>query len=79
MLSQGRKTHFLYDLRQVLRSTALDEQRHRSFGETLFAKGSRISTEDALLYLREKVNDKTLSEEEAQACADLVNRYSHWR
>ncbi|MHB8584211.1 MAG: hypothetical protein ACYDDF_00020 [Thermoplasmatota archaeon] len=79
MMAVGRKTHFMYDLREILRATKMDEARYRSFAESLFAKGSRVSTDEAKIYLREKVNDNTFREEEAQAIADLVERYSFWR
>lgn len=79
MMAQGRKTHFFYDLRQILLQTKMPEAMHRSFSETLFAKGARLSTNDAKEWLREKVEDKTLTEREAGDVADLVERYSFWR
>jgi hypothetical protein len=79
MMAVARKGHFFYDLREILRATKMEEARYRSFSETLFARGTRQSTDDAKMYLREKVNDNTLTEDEGQAIADLVERYSFWR
>jgi hypothetical protein len=79
MLSQGRKAHFMYDLRALLARTKLDESQHRSFAETLFARGSRGSTEEAKNFVGEKLAEQVFTRSEAQDIADLLERYSFWR
>lgn len=78
-MAQGRKTHFLYDLKEILAQTKMPEAQWRSFGETLFAKGARVSTEDAKDWLLEKVEDNTITMKDAEQIAGLVERYSFWR
>lgn len=78
-MAQGRKTHFFYDLRQLLARTKMPEAQHRSFSETLFAKGARGSTDEAKQWLLEKVADEVLSMKDAEEIAVLVERYSFWR
>lgn len=80
MLAQGRKGHFVYDMRELLtRQEGVDENQHRMFIEMLFTRGSRQSTEAAKDFLQEKVDDQTISEDEAIRIARLVDKYSQYR
>ncbi|HWG90193.1 MAG TPA: CxxC-x17-CxxC domain-containing protein [Candidatus Thermoplasmatota archaeon] len=79
MLRQGSKAHFRYDLRDVLSSTAMDENQKLSFSETVFSKGSRMSSEDAIEFVDSKVADQTITARDAQAIRNLILRYSMWR
>src|SRR5579884_2354201 len=56
MLAQGRKGHFMFDAKAVL-STAggMEDKDVRAFLEGLFARGARGSTEDAQVFLDEKL------------------------
>jgi len=81
MLAQGRKGHFIYDARAILRRTegGMDDQHHRAFLEGLFARGARDSTAAARDFLDEKLADATLTVDEHRALSDLIERYSFWR
>lgn len=81
MLSMGRKTHFLYDARQVMERTAggMDDQHHRAFLEQLFVRGARTSTEAAKEFLDEKAEEGVVTEREHEGLHRLLERYSQWR
>ncbi|HET6403931.1 MAG TPA: hypothetical protein VFH78_04740, partial [Candidatus Thermoplasmatota archaeon] len=82
MLAQGRKGHFMYDAREILQRTTeggMDEQHHRAFLEGLFARGARGSTEDAQIFLDEKLTEGTITKEERDGLGRLLERYSFWR
>lgn len=79
MLAQGRKAHFLYDLKAILANTAMEPNSVASFCETLFARGTRGSTEEAKAFVREKTAAKVITPREEQDILNLVERYSFWR
>lgn len=79
MMKQGQKAHFRYDLRQILENTKMDETQKLSFAETIFSKGTRMSSEDAMQFVDSKVADETLTAKEADAINALIHRYSMWR
>ncbi|HUR69620.1 MAG TPA: CxxC-x17-CxxC domain-containing protein [Candidatus Thermoplasmatota archaeon] len=81
MLAQGRKGHFIFDARAVMRRSegGMDDQHHRAFLEGLFARGSRDSTAAAQDFLDEKLADKTITPEERNGLGQLLERYSFWR
>lgn len=81
MMAQGRKTHFLYDAREILNGIegGMDDQAHRAFLESLFAKGARGSTQDAQIYLEEKVKDGAVTHEQAILLGRLIDKYSFYR
>lgn len=79
MLAQGRKAHFVYDVKEILSRGLMIEENRRVFIEMLFIRGARQSTEDAYAYLEEKVLDKTITDDEAVRIGALVDRYSFWR
>ena len=81
MLAQGRKGHFMYDAREILKRAegGMDEQHHRAFLEGLFARGARGSTEDAQVFLDEKLAANTITAQEREGLGRLLERYSFWR
>lgn len=81
MMAQGRKGHFMHDAKAALMAIEgkMDEQYVRAFLEGIFQRGTRQSTEDALVYLDEKVAEGTVSKDQGNALADLIERYSFWR
>lgn len=79
MLRQGSKAHFRYDLKAILESSKMDETQKLSFAETIFSKGARMSSEDAMEWVDSKVADETISAKDAQAINQLIHRYSMWR
>lgn len=81
MMAQGRKGHFMHDAKAALLGNEgkMDETYVRAFLEGVFQRGTRQSTEEALLYLDEKVAEGTVSKDQGNALADLIERYSFWR
>lgn len=79
MLAQGRKTHFLYDLKQILRETTLDDAALLSWCESLFARGARTGTENAFDFVKAKLDDGTFTRDQANAIASLIDRYTIMR
>lgn len=81
MMAQGRKTHFLYDARQILTDTpgGMEQKDNRAFLEGLFARGARGSTEDAQIFLEEKFKDGAVTHEQATQLGRLIDKYSFFR
>ncbi len=80
MMAQGRKGHFVHDMREVFESTeTLDENQRRMFIEMVFSRGTRQSTEAAVEFIQEKVDDTTLTGEVATRLCRLVEKYSFYR
>lgn len=81
MMAQGRKGHFMYDAKALLLKVPgkMDEAAIRAFLESVFARGTRHSTEDARKFLDEKLGDETLSKDQHAGLARLIEQYSFWR
>ena len=82
MLAQGRKGHFMYDAKEALGKLegGMDDKDVRAFLEGLFARGARQSTEDAQVFMDEKLAEgKIITLEQRNAIGRLLERYSFWR
>lgn len=81
MMAQGRKTHFLYDAKAAMVSLegGMDDKDTRAFLEGLFARGARGSTEDAQVFLEQKVHDGVVTHEQAILLGRLIDKYSFFR
>lgn len=81
MMKQGRKTHFLYDARELMEKadTGMEANNHRAFLEGLFARGARNGTESAIEFLDEKEGEGVITKDEHKGLLRLVDRYSQWR
>lgn len=82
MLAQGRKGHFMYDAKEILATLpgGMDDKDARAFLEGLFARGARISTEDAQVFMDEKLTEgKDITLEQRNGLGRLLERYSFWR
>lgn len=81
MLAQGRKGHFVYDVREVLAGSEgrIDEAQRRMFVEMVFTRGARMGTEAAVDFVREKRADDTLTSDEAKRIERLLEKYSFYR
>lgn len=82
MLAQGRKGHFMYDAKEAMGASegGMDEKDVRAFLEGLFARGARQSTEDAQVFMDEKLAEgKIVTLEQRNALGRLLERYSFWR
>ena len=81
MLAQGRKGHFMYDAKAAMTTEGgMDDKDVRAFLEGLFARGARQSTEDAQVFMDEKLAEgKIITLEQRNAIGRLLERYSFWR
>ena len=81
MMAQGRKTHFIFDAKAILAGLegGMDDKDARAFLEGLFARGARGSTEDAQIFLEEKVKDGQVTHEQAILLGKLIDKYSFFR
>ncbi len=81
MMAQGRKAHFLFDAKAAIASIpgGMDEKDNRAFLEGLFARGARGSTEDAQIFLEQKVHDGVVTHEQAILLGKLIDKYSFVR
>lgn len=81
MMAQGRKTHFIYDAKQIIHGMdgGMEDKDVRAFLEGLFARGARGSTDDAQVFLEQKVNDKAVTHEQAILLGRLIDKYSFVR
>lgn len=81
MMAQGRKTHFLYDAKEILGEIpgGMEQKDNRAFLESLFAKGARGSTQDAQVFLEDKVKDGGVTHEQAILLGRLIDKYSFYR
>lgn len=79
MLSMGRKGHFVHDAREALAEAGVEESQRRTFIEMVFSRGARLGTRAAVAFLDEKQADGTLSPQENDRLARLVERYSERR
>ena len=81
MMAQGRKTHFLYDAKEILGDMpgGMEQKDNRAFLESLFAKGARGSTQDAQVFLEDKVKDGGVTHEQAIQLGRLIDKYSFYR
>ena len=81
MMAQGRKTHFLFDAKAIFVATpgGMEAKDNRAFLEGLFARGARGSTQDAQVFLEEKVNDGAVTHDQAVQLGKLIDKYSFFR
>ena len=82
MLAQGRKGHFMFDAKEAMGATpgGMEEKDVRAFLEGLFARGARQSTEEAQVFLDEKLAEgKIITLDQRNAIGRLLERYSFWR
>ena len=81
MMAQGRKTHFIYDAKAALASLegGMEDKDARAFLEGLFARGARGSTQDAQVFLEQKVADGAVTHEQAILLGKLIDKYSFFR
>jgi len=78
-LAQGRKAHFVFDVREILSQGPMIEENRRVFIEMLFIRGARQGTESAYQFLEDKVADKSITDPEAVRIGNLVDKYSFWQ
>ena len=81
MMAQGRKGHFIHDAKAVLvrMEGGMEDQHLRAFLEGLFARGARQGTDEAQIFLEEKVKDGAVTHDQAIELGKLIDKYSFYR
>ncbi|MGQ0534600.1 MAG: hypothetical protein ACT4PT_00830 [Methanobacteriota archaeon] len=71
--------HFKHDLREVLSESTMDDARFNSFYGTLFARGTRDTTDEAKQFVRDKCIEQMIEPTIRDRILTLIDRYSVWR
>lgn len=79
MLDQSKANYFKYDLQDILKASPVAVEQHNSLIQTLWAKGSRDSTQEAKVWLNEKVKEKIVDVGTQQKLIIILDRFSTWR
>src|ERR1041385_7944590 len=79
MLDKSKENYFKYDMEDLLKKHEVPEERRLSLAATIFAKGSRGTTQDAKDFIKEKQQEGLITEALAKAITNLVDGYSTWR
>ena len=79
MLDQSKANYFKYDLEDMLKLSPVAAEQQASLIQTLWAKGSRTSVQDAKVWLMEKVKEKVVDAATQQKILNVIDRYSTWR
>ena len=79
MLNLGRITSFRYDIREIMRHYEIEDSAASSVVASVIAKGSRISINSAMDYVREQEKAGTYPREVSEEICDLLDRFSKLR
>lgn len=79
MLDKGKENYFRYDMEDLLKKTKVPEERQPALISTIFAKGSRGTTQDAKDYAKEKLDEGDIDEATYRSILGLIEGYSTWR
>ncbi|MHB8634045.1 MAG: hypothetical protein ACYDBQ_08785 [Thermoplasmatota archaeon] len=79
MLDGSRANYFKYDCQDILKNSTMAADHHNSLIQSLWAKGSRTSVEDAKEFLHEKTTEGLVPATVEQAILRVIDRYSTWR
>ena len=79
MLDQSKANYFRYELEDFLKTTGVAPEVQNSLIQTLWAKGSRTSAQDAKIWLNDKVKEKVVDAATQQKILAVIDRYSTWR
>jgi len=79
MLDVGRKDIFRYELRRILASAGMDEERVPSFVATVITRASRVSVDSAKEYVEEMVATGVCPEGAKEPIMRLLGRFTRYR
>src|SRR5688572_15689309 len=79
MLDKSKENYFKYDMEDLLKKHEVPEERRLSLAATIFAKGSRSTTQEAKDFVKEKQTEGLITEPLAKAIINLIDGYSTWR
>jgi hypothetical protein len=79
LLDTSKANYFKYDLQDLLKASPVAPELHNSLIQTLWAKGTRDSTQEAKVWLNEKVKEKAVDVATQQKILGMLDRFSTWR
>lgn len=79
MLDKSKENYFKYDMDDLLRKANVPEPRRLSLAATIFAKGSRGTTQEAKDFATEKKTEGIIDEPTLKQILNLIDGYSTWR
>ncbi len=79
MLDQSKANYFKYELQDFLKTSAVAPEQHNALIQTLWAKGSRDSAQEARIWLNDKVKEGVVAADVQQTILRIMERYSTWR
>ncbi|MEA3202557.1 MAG: hypothetical protein QOI63_223 [Thermoplasmata archaeon] len=79
LLDTSKANYFKYDLQDLLKVSPVAPELHNSLIQTLWAKGTRDSTQEAKVWLNDKVKEKQVDVATQQKILSILDRFSTWR
>ncbi|MEA3143428.1 MAG: hypothetical protein QOG31_752 [Thermoplasmata archaeon] len=79
LLDTSKANYFKYDLQDMLKASPVAPELHNSLIQTLWAKGTRDSTQEAKVWLNDKVKEKQVDVATQQKILIILDRFSTWR
>ena len=79
LLDTSKANYFKYDLQDLLKASPVAPELHNSLIQTLWAKGTRDSTQEAKVWLNDKVKEKQVDVPTQQRILGILDRFSTWR
>lgn len=79
LLDTSKANYFKYDLQDLLKASPVATELHNSLIQTLWAKGTRDSTQEAKVWLNDKVKEKQVDVATQQKILVILDRFSTWR
>lgn len=71
--------YFRYDVKEIFNSTGIDQKVWNPMLASIVTKASRLSIEEANVYLHELEDEGLLGKETVKALSQLLDRYKRWR
>lgn len=79
MLDMRKLSYFRYDVKEIFNSTEIDQKVWSPMLASIVTKASRLSINDANIYIHELENEGVLGKETVNALSYLLDRYKRWR
>lgn len=79
MLDKSKENYFRYDMDELLKRGNVPDERRAALASTLFAKGSRGTTDDAKEFAQEKRAEGLYDDDTYNGILRLLEGYSTWR
>ena len=79
MLNLHRMSSFRYDLREIMSHYEVSESVSTSVIASIIAKGSRVSIESAMSFVREQEKMGAYSNEVSEEICSLLDRWARYR